>query len=365
MRGRNAVTGRALLAVSGLLLLARCASPGPPAEPSAAAKPAQSGAGSSPTQAAQSPGAPPPLTRVSAGYGALTALYIPLWIAGDEKLFEKYGLDVELLDLPGNTGPQSLVAGQVPIVALSGYAAVPSMVEGADLVMLTSNVQRQTAQVYSVPAVDSPQALRGKRLGITRPGTLTHFGGLLALREWGLKPDEDVSFVNMNESANILAGLVSGAVDAGVLTDPNTFRAAKEGFRLLADLADFPTEYLATGVTTTHAYARENRPVLLNFIRGFTEGLRRYYDDRALAEDVLRRYVRVDDPEVLAKTYTLYAEKYFVKLPLPNVQGMQNILDDYAVVNPRARELDASRLIDASFVQELQREGFFRSLGLE
>ena len=63
--------------------------------------------------------------------------------------------------------------------------------------------------------------------------------------------------------------------------------------------------------------------------------------------------------------YALYAEKYFVRVPLPTVRSMQNILDDYAAVNPRAREVDAARLVDASYVQDLQREGFFRSLGWE
>ena len=68
---------------------------------------------------------------------------------------------------------------------------------------------------------------------------------------------------------------------------------------------------------------------------------------------------------MLEKTYTLYAEQYFVKVPLPSVQGIQNILDDYAQVNPRAREVDATRLVDPSLVATLQREGFYRALGLE
>ncbi len=335
----------------------RAAAPAAPAAPAASAPVAQA--------ATAAPTKPPPLTHVTAGFGSLTALYVPLWIAGDEKLFEKYGLDVELVSLPGNTGPQSLVAGKVPIVGLSGYAAAPSMVEGADLVMLTQNVRRQTAQIFAVPAITSPQAMRGKRMGITRPGTLTHFGALLALREWGLKPDQDVTFVSLNESAAILTGMLSGAADAGVLTDPNNFAAANQGLHLLTDLADVPTEYITTGVTTTHAYAAQHRDVLLNFIRGYSEGLKRFYEDRALAEDTLRRYVQIDDPEVLDKTYTLYTEKYFVKVPRPDVEGMQNILNDYAGVDPHARDVDAKQLVDPSFVEQLQNEGFYRSLGFE
>src|SRR5262249_8464454 len=338
------------------------------------------------TPAAAAPAAQPPaqaesgqpLTHVAIGYGAIAASYIPLWMAGEMKAFEKYGIDAELLHLPGNTGPQSLVSGQVPIMGLSGVASgegpirgwggfawAPRMSGGADLLIRTASPPRHTAQMYGVYGVDSPQALRGKRLGITRPGTLTHFGALVALREWGLKPDQDVTLVSLNESAAILTGMLSGAVDAGMLNDPNSFAAAKQGFPLLVDLADYPTEYISAGITTTRYYAQQNRALLLNVLRAYLEGHRRYFDDPAMAVDVLSKYARVEDPEVLEQTYRLYAEKYFVRNPFPSVRGIQNILDDYAQVNPRAKEVDATRLVDASFMQELQREGFLRAIGLE
>jgi NitT/TauT family transport system substrate-binding protein len=366
MRASIHLRGRYLLTLSCALVLLAC-SPAPRAAP-ADAPAASAGAPAAAAPAAQLPAQPEsgqPLTHVAIGYGAIAAAYIPLWMAGEMKAFEKYGIDAELVHLPGNTGPQSLVSGQVPIVGLSGFASAPSMIEGADLLILTASILRHTAQMYGVYGVDSPQVLRGKRLGITRPGTLTHFGALVALREWGLKPDQDVTLVSLNETAAILTGMVSGAVDAGMLADPNSFAAAKEGFPLLVDLSDYPTEYISAGITTTRDYAQQNRALLLNVLRAYLEGHRRYFDDRALAVDVLSKYARVEDPEVLEQTYRLYAEKYFVRNPFPSVRGIQNILDDYAQVNPRAKEVDATRLVDASFMQELQREGFLRAIGLE
>ncbi len=304
----------------------------------ASAAPTASASG---TSAASAPAAP---TALTVGYAAITAAYIPLWVALDMGAFEKYGLAVELVHLPGNTGPQSLIAGQIPLMTISGFATAPSQIESADLVFFTSAIHHQTATVYGAPGVDTPQAVRGKRLGVTRPGTLTYFAALLALREWGLRPDDDVALVNLNESADILKGLVSGAVDAGVLTDPNSFAAAKLGYPQLADLADLPTEYLHAGMATRGEYARENRPVLLSFLKAYLEGHKRYFDDA---------------------TYKLYAKKYFVRVPTPTVRGMQNILDDYAPINPKAKEIDATRLVDSSLMEQLQHEGFLRSIRLE
>jgi NitT/TauT family transport system substrate-binding protein len=359
MRASNSSRLGSLLLLVCVLALLACSAPAPSAP---AARPT---AGAVPAAPAASGEASPPPAKLTVGYAAITALYVPLWIAQEARLFDKYGLEIELVYLPGNTGPQSLVSGQVPVLAVSGFAVAPSMIEGAEMVMISSAVHRQTAQIYGSPGVESPQALRGKRLGITRPGTLTHFGAVLGLREWGLRPDQDVALVSLSESANILTALLGGAVDAGVLTDPNSFVAGAQGYPVLADLADFPREYISAGIAATTTFAQQNRPLLLRFLKGYLEGTRRYYDDKPFAMEMLRKYARIDDPDVLEKTYTLYAERYYVKVPIPTVRGMQNILEDYAEVNPRAREVDAARLVDASFVQELQREGFFRTLGLE
>ncbi|HEY7066144.1 MAG TPA: ABC transporter substrate-binding protein [Chloroflexota bacterium] len=369
---------RPLLVLGSVLLLVACGGGTAPAvgprassdpstsagatEPEAGAASAAPPASASGTSAASAPVAP---TALTVGYAAITAAYIPLWVALDMGAFEKYGLAVELTHLPGNTGPQSLIAGQIPLMTISGFATALSQIEGADLVFFTSAIHRQTATVYGAPGVDTPQAVRGQRLGVTRPGTLTYFAALLALREWGMRPDDDVALVNLNESADILKGLIGGAVDAGVLTDPNSFAAAKLGYPQLADLADVPTEYLHAGMATRGEYARENRSVLLSFLKAYLEGHKRYFDDPALATEVLRKYARIDDPEVLDATYKLYAEKYFVRVPLPTERGMQNILDDYAPINPKAKEIDAARLVDSSLMEQLQHEGFLRSIGLE
>jgi ABC-type nitrate/sulfonate/bicarbonate transport system substrate-binding protein len=338
----------------------------PPARPATTAAPSPSEPQAIAPPVPQAPLAtPPPRVALTVGYGSAGGGYVPLWIAAESGAFAKYGLDVDLVLLPGNTGPQSLVAGTVPLMGLTGFASAPSMIEGADLVMIGAVVNRMTALVYGARGVDTPEALRGRRLGITRPGTLTHFAALLALREWGFQPERDVAFASVNTVPDILAALLAGAIDAGVLTDLAAFTAEKEGYPLLVDLSTLPTEYLATGFTTTRGYAAQHRDVLLRFLRGYAEGLKRYYDDKPFAFEMMRKYVQIDDPDSLERTYTLYAERYYTKVPLPRVQAMQNVLDDFAVVNPRAREVDASRLVDPSFVEELQREGFYRALGFE
>jgi NitT/TauT family transport system substrate-binding protein len=352
MSGATRYATRLASSCIAVLWLAACASPAPTARPPAG----DVGAGGAPAAA---------LKPMKVGYSAPSGTWSPLYVAAESGAFARHGLAVEIVPLFGSSGPQAMVAGDVPLMALGGTSAAPAIIEGADLVMVLASSQRLPIQVVATSAIDTPQALRGKRLAITRPGTLTFFGSRLALREWGLKPDEDVTIVNLNDYAGILAGLLGGATDAGLLADPFTFQARKEGLRTIADLGDSPTEYLAAGATTTHGFLRDQRPTVLAFVKGWAEGTKRYFDDPEFAIDVLRKYTQIDDRAVLEQTYALYAGKHIIKVPLPSVQGMQNVLNDYAETNPRARDVDAARAVDPSLVAELQQQGFYRELGFE
>src|SRR5438132_17901 len=108
------------------------------------------------------------------------------------------------------------------------------------LLMGCSTAAPPTSTTAGLPASASPATappgLRGTRMGITRPGTLTSAAARQALREWGLKPDEDVALVSFNEVPAILSAMGAGAADAGVLTEPTSFRAEQQGLVLLVDL---------------------------------------------------------------------------------------------------------------------------------
>src|SRR5207237_2201451 len=140
-------------------LLVACGAGGATSSAPAPASGAAPGA-AAPASAPAAPAPPAPRTALQVGYGSITASYIPLWVASDMKAWDKYGLDVELVHLPGNTGPQSLLAGQVPLMALSGFASAPSMIEGADFVIFAVMIPRHTARIYGAYGMDNPQALR-------------------------------------------------------------------------------------------------------------------------------------------------------------------------------------------------------------
>src|SRR3954453_4542503 len=151
-------------------------------------------------------------------------------------------------------GPQALVAGEIPLMAIGGTVVAPPVSEGADLVQISSSIHRLPSQIWAVPEIGSLDALRGKRLAITRPGTRTDFSARLALRQAALKPAEVVLLATVIGVPHARAGLLARAPDAGVVADPYSVEASKQGLLDRRVVLDHPTQAGEQHSAKTAAY---------------------------------------------------------------------------------------------------------------
>jgi ABC-type nitrate/sulfonate/bicarbonate transport system substrate-binding protein len=168
--------------------------------------------------------------------------------------------------------------------------------------------------------------------------------------------------IQLGGSPEILAGLSSGTVDAGLLSSPLHLRAVKLGFSLLADLSNSGIDYQGAGVVTTRFFVRENPDVVRRYIRAYVEGLHRLKTDKSFSLKVLAKYTRIAEPEALEETYQHYAIKVMPRVPYPTTKGIQTVLDEIGTRNAKAKTLPPSSLIDVSFLTELEQSGFIKSL---
>jgi hypothetical protein len=98
-----------------------------------------------------------------------------------------------------------------------------------------------------------------------------------------------------------------------------------------------------------------------NFLQAYAEGLHRFITDRDYSVPVLKKYLRVEDREILDDAYTFYAQR-LQKIPTPTVKGIKFILDEMAEKQPRARNVAPESFVDLSLLQELDQSGFFKQL---
>jgi ABC-type nitrate/sulfonate/bicarbonate transport system substrate-binding protein len=302
-------------------------------------------------------------TKLKVAYPTTIGAMSVVWVTKEAGLFEKNGLAVELIYIAGSsTVAQAMLAKEIPISEIAIPAVIQADLGGADLVMLAGPNNKPGQKIMARPDIKTPEALKGKKIGISRFGTSDDFLLRYALTQWNLRPDRDVAIIQLGGSPEILAGLASGTVDAGLLSSPLHLRAAKLGSVLLADLSTIGIDYQGAGMVTTRSFVRDNRDTIRRYIRAYVEGLHRFKTDKAFSLKVLAKYTRIHEPEILEETYQHYAIRVMPKIPYPTTKGIQTVLDEIGTRNPKAKTLQPAAFIDVSFLKELEQSGFIKKL---
>jgi NitT/TauT family transport system substrate-binding protein len=309
------------------------------------------------------PGASRAQIRLKVAYPTTVGSMAVIWVAKEAKLFEKHGLDVELIYIGGSSKVvQAMLAREIPIAEIAIPAVIQANVAGADLVMLAGPNHKPGQKIMVKPEIKKPEDLKGRKIGVTRFGTSDDFLLRYILGQWGLQPDREVALVQMGGSQETLAGLGSRAIDGGMLSSPLHLRAAKLGFSLLADLSTVGVDYQGAGVVSTRSYVRDNSDIMRRYLRAYVEGLHRLKSDKNFAIKVIGKYSRISEPDALDETYQHYAVKVMPKIPYPTMKGIQMVLDEIGARTPKIKSLPPSSFVDVSFLREMEQSGFVKNL---
>jgi sulfonate transport system substrate-binding protein len=167
--------------------------------------------------------APAETVRLAVG-GKPVIFYLPLTVTERLGYFKQEGLDVEISDFAGGARAlQSLIGGSADVVTGAFDHTIQMAIKNQPIVA-TVQLGRYPGYVLAVTGATmhtykSPQDLKGLKIGITAPGSGTHFMVLHYMRENGLKA-EDVSFIGIGAAATAVAAVQKGEVDAIVNVDP-------------------------------------------------------------------------------------------------------------------------------------------------
>jgi NitT/TauT family transport system substrate-binding protein len=300
--------------------------------------------------------------RLRIGYPSPSASFFPLFATKEAGLLEKYGFDSEMIYVQGVQLVQVHVAGQLDIASISSVVYLQAAVEGADLVQIASSIDGQLMKVMVHPSIAKPQDLKGKTLAVTRFGSLTDLLIRPMLKNWGLEPQKDVKLIQIGRMPDIVTAIAQKSVDGGVISFPTSVQAEKMNLRTLYDYADSDYSLPATTIVISRKYGKANRDEVLRFLKAYIEGTQRLFADRELGIRALRRYGGISDRDMLGGTYDLFTARYIKKIPKVNIKGVENSLALIAESNPRAKNRKPEEFMDTSYMDELERTGFIKSV---
>ncbi len=348
---------RCSVALAAVVVLVACA-------PTAQAPVPAADAGAAPAPANAPPiVAPPARERVRVGYAALGAAFAAPWLAKDAGLFEKYGLDAELIYIPaGPTLIASMLAGELQLGESGAPATMAANLEGADLVWIAAPVNRALTLLVAPPEIGRIQDLRGRPVGVTRVGTLTHTILKVAVRAAGMEPDRDLQVIQTGGLPETLAALKSGRVEAGMLAHLQYLTAVREGMHAVADMAELGISWPTAGVITTRAAIAAQPERARNYVRAYVEALHILLTDRERGIAVIAKWTETPD-RAIAEQARDYIVNYLAMPPYPDRAAIETVVrEELLAVNPRAAEVPPEAYYDDRFVRELDESGFIRAL---
>jgi NitT/TauT family transport system substrate-binding protein len=297
------------------------------------------------------------LKKIRIGYPSVSTTQSHIWVGHEAGLFRKYGLEVEpILLRGGQIATQALAAGDPPIVNIG--TVVQAGLQGHNLVLVAAVQSSYDFHVYMRPDITKPEQLRGKKLGITGFGSATHFASTLLLRHLNLEPNKDVALVPAGLDPERVAAITAGRIDGSFFTSVAAPLARQAKLHHLLYIGDLGIEVQGNGLATSRAYAQSQRETVKAAVKGYVEAIHYIFANKREAQRVFAKYMRNDNPEFLELAYDLYI-KLIPKKPYPTLRGVQNLLDLLAPQLPQAKRTKPEQFVDLSFLQELEKEGFF------
>lgn len=300
------------------------------------------------------------LKKVRFGYPSLGFRQGHIWMAKEEGHFKRYGLDVEPIFLRGGQmAIQALAGGDPPLMSIG--QVVQASLAGHDLVLIGGVEIYYDSTVFARPDITRLEQLKGKRIGISGYGAATHFAAIILAQHLKIDPDKDWQLIPGGPDAERIAAMSANKIDAGVFNSSTLPIAKRMGLVELVKIPDLKVEVQGNGMATTRAFIKSNREVVKSALKGYIEGIHSIYSNKPSALKVFSKYMRTNDADVLEASYQAYVGTT-PKRPYPTLKGLQFLLDRLAPTMPQAKNAKPEQFVDMSFLQELDKDGFFNEM---
>lgn len=294
------------------------------------------------------------------GEGVRGAMYLPAYIAEEKGFFKKHELETKIVTFSRSNDINALVSGDIHFDLTAPDKVIHSAIGGFPVKMVMGTARGLNLALVVHPSIKSAADLKGKSVAITGFSGLPYTGLLLSLKELGMSKDQVVP-LNIGGKTARFEALLGNRVSAAILDPPYTTLAAKEGYKLLVDLAPLDVPYLRNIVAVSNRSLRDDSRTVAGFVAALTRGIQ-YYRDSANKEDsmrILAKYLRVpldNNRAMIEEGYETYRDM-MLKKPYPDPNALKLIVEMIAESNPKAKNVNLASVIDPSFVERLDKEG--------
>jgi len=286
----------------------------------------------------------PEKERIRIGYAARAVIHSIPYLTNEAGFFREEGLQVEVVRTAGSVAPMALISGDV------------------DFTIMSSFLMTRYASMFFVsrPETAGAKELRGKIVGLQRPGDAYEKSARFAVRHLGLDPDKDVKFLFLGSNEVMWTALQTGKVAATMITPPATVFARKAGMNFLVNLSDLKIEYQGATLATRRSLIRDNPNLTRRVLRAVVRGIHFFKTRREETYRILAKFLGTNDRDALEDSWN-YAADMPAK-PYAVETAVQAVLSHLAEREPRYAQHRAAEFIDPGPLSEIDRSGFIDRL---
>jgi NitT/TauT family transport system substrate-binding protein len=302
-----------------------------------------------------------PLKRIHVGVPSVSVANIIIYVTKEAKLYEKYGLDAQVIAINGSgIASKALIGGNLDIVPIATPTVIAANLAGADMAILAHTMPGVVHALMVKPEIKRVEDLKGKKIAVSSLGSLTDFLVRAIAKKKGLNPDRDLILIQTGSDSERIVALKSGAVDAAAMSHPGYGRAKRLGFSMLWDSAK-EIDYPWMEITTRRTAIKTDREMIMNYMKAHIEGIARFKRDRDFGIKVIKKTLRIDEDELVKESYEIFS-KMFLPTPYPNLTGMKVSFEYVAMTRQDVWKHKPEEFADSSFVAELDKSGFIKKL---
>jgi NitT/TauT family transport system substrate-binding protein len=298
---------------------------------------------------------------IKVAYSGVSAAGTPLWLAKEEGILAKHGLEADLVAV--RSAPlqvTALVSNEVQFVRGSASSMLTAAAQGAKLKILFSLFAERASYDFLVsPAITNPRDLKGKKIGVQDFSGLLWTLTMLSLREMGLDPQRDnINIQAIGDSSVIAQSLATGIIDAAALDKLQSVRLQGLGVKVLYDLSRIP--FPSSPFMSAESYIQKNPQAVENFIKALIEAstIMRAQKERGLA--VLQRHIKTD--RQLAEIGYKNLLEDLTPYTFVSVKGLKTVQEIIALRDPKIAKYNVEDLLDQRILQKVVQSGYVEEI---
>jgi NitT/TauT family transport system substrate-binding protein len=295
---------------------------------------------------------------------------LPFILAYDAGIYKKNGIDVlpmftqssvKIIRRSGIEVPEQFILNDEDEAPICICGSSPTVVRtttraGAwDPINIGSTHLTSRWRIVAGDDITSVDQLKGKRIGYSGVGAVSHLESILFARHMGWNPNLDISLMS---DALALEALQKGYVDAFMADELHETMAVKAGYKIIADMGDYKLPVAGSAFAVDREWLKKNQDAARRFIKSTVEAIALLKTDKQATFKTLTKWYQITDPETLeyfyAKTALIPAKPYN---PVAGLKTVMEVYDSHEM-----RKYTVEHFYDDSFVRELDESGYIDSL---